>query len=180
MENRDARAIRAFFGNLYKNIAAFHGHNGTRFVYKHPLIQYKILDGTAVLVRVEDGAYLLKAIPDLHSLQSYNESMPVISRSLTNPLVTLALPINPSHYSFTTPWIALNEHNYATYLDIKEDTDAVGLLLKRILIGNLLSMAKALGYVVDDEIQLRVAAEPCEFLESKAKLPLLGFVGDFW
>jgi len=61
LELSDSRAIRGFFGNLYKNRPEFHGHRGDKLVYKHPLIQYKVLGGSALVVGLKEGAYLLKA-----------------------------------------------------------------------------------------------------------------------
>ena len=37
-EAKDARSIRGFFGNVYKNRPEFHGHDGKKYIYKHPLI----------------------------------------------------------------------------------------------------------------------------------------------
>ena len=57
-----------------------------------------------------------------------------------------------SFYSFLTPWLALNEANYDRYqgAGLGERRD----MLRRILIGNILSMSKGLGYVVTEEIKV--------------------------
>ena len=57
-------------------------------------------------------------------------------------------------YRFVTPWMALNQKNYERFMKgSKESNDK---LLKSILIGNILSLAKSLGY----EIKARVYVKP--------------------
>ena len=60
LQPSDGRTVRGFFGNLYKNRPEFHGHIGDRLIYKHPLIQYKVFGGSALIIGLKEGAYLLK------------------------------------------------------------------------------------------------------------------------
>jgi len=60
LKRSDGRAMSGFFGNLFKNRPEYNGHKGDELVYKHPLIQYKVLGGSALIVGLKEGAYLLK------------------------------------------------------------------------------------------------------------------------
>ncbi len=80
-------------------------------------------------------------------------------------------------YKFLSPWLALNEKNYQKY-------NKSGTLLKRkellekILIGNILSMSKSLGYTVPAPIEVKIL----NLKEKQTSLkgtPMLGFLGSF-
>jgi hypothetical protein len=53
----DSRAVRGFFGNVYRDRIEFHGHKGNKLIYKHPLIQYKVFSGSALVVGLKEGSY---------------------------------------------------------------------------------------------------------------------------
>jgi hypothetical protein len=175
LEGYDARAVRGFFGRLFKAVPAFHGHNGEAFSYKHPLIQYKVLDGEALITGLKEGAYLLKAVPPLKQLIVHGESLHVVTQSRNDDVVDFGLCDRPIEYQFITPWIALNQDNYRTYCACTDDPEGVGRLLTRVLIGNLLSISKAVKYVVDNTIALELNPEACNVLEAKRRVHLMGF-----
>jgi hypothetical protein len=175
-----ARAVRGFFGTLFKTVPAFHGHDGKGLIYQHPLIQYKVLDGSALLVGLKEGAYLLKAVPEFERVTLNGKQVPVIIQTRTDGAIDFGLCERPLGYAFMTNWIALNQANYATYGAIKDDECAVNRLLTRILIGNVLSLSKAVGYVVDETIELALAAQVCDVVKAKFGVHVLGFSGRFW
>ena len=80
-------------------------------------------------------------------------------------------------YSFITPWLALNEKNYQKYQ--RSGTLAKRKeLLEKILIGNILSMSKSLGYTVPAPIEVKIL----NLKEKQTSLkgtPMLGFLGTF-
>jgi len=89
LEYEHARAIRGFFGRLFKTVPAFHGHTGTAFIYKHPLIQYKVSNGSALIMGLKEGAYLLKAVPPLEHLTVHGEQLPVVAQTRATELSSL-------------------------------------------------------------------------------------------
>jgi hypothetical protein len=180
LDGDKARAVRGFFGTLFKTVPAFHGHDGRGLIYRHPLIQYKVLNGSALLVGLKEGAYLLKAVPELDHVTLYGKRVQIITRTRTDGTIDFGLCERPLGYAFITNWIALNQVNYATYCVIKDDEGAVNRLLKRILIGNMLSLSKAVGYVVDETIELDLAVQACDMAKAKFGVHLVGFSGRFW
>ncbi len=179
LEGYDARAVRGFFGRLFKAVPAFHGHNGEAFSYKHPLIQYKVLDGEALITGLKEGAYLLKAVPPLKELNVHGKSLRVVTQARNDDVVDFGLCERPIEYQFVTPWIALNRDNHRTYCACKDDPEGVSGLLTRVLIGNLLSLSKAVKYVVDNTIALELNPGTCHGLETKRRVRWKGFSGRF-
>ena len=179
LELSDGRAIRGFFGNLYKNRPEFHGHRGDKLVYKHPLIQYKVLDCSALIVGLKEGAYLLKAVPKLEFLEIYFQKYSILEQEITTDVLHFGLTEHMIRYSFVTPWVGLNEENYDKYISVKRNPTEAKALLNRILAGNLLSMSKSLGYVVEDRIRVITNLEEGEAMEVKEGVKLVAFKGGF-
>ena len=90
------------------------------------------------------------------------------------------IPIHPVaeavQYRFTSPWLALNEENYRKWRGMYDWRERKNLL-NRILIGNLLSMAKGLGVVIDERLTVHTMLEqvPVRF----KGVELTGFTGSF-
>jgi len=175
----DGTPVRGFFGNLYRNRPEFHGHRGDKLIYKHPLIQYKVFGGSALIVGLKEGAYLLKALPKLNYLEIYHQKNQVIKQNATTEVFTFGMTENIITYSFTTPWIGLNEENYKDYMKVRKKPKDVVVLLEKILIGNILSMSKALGYVVEDKIKAILSIKERGIVEFKNEVELMSFQGEF-
>ena len=80
------------------------------------------------------------------------------------------------HYKFITPWLALNTHNFKKYNNL-DDWKEKKLFLNKILIGNILSMAKGLGIIVNRRIYVKTHLEPVSVNYKSVKM--LGFTGEF-
>jgi hypothetical protein len=79
-------------------------------------------------------------------------------------------------YEFITPWIALSQNNYQRYLESKREQRRE--LLRRTLIGNILSASKGLDYVVLEEIKVAIGGLHRRKCELKGT-PFIGFLGRF-
>lgn len=174
----DGRALRGFFGDQYKSRPEFHGHLDDKLIYRHPLIQYKVFGGTPLVIGLKEGAYLLKAVPALENMEIYRKQYQIIKQSTVNNTHSFGLSENIIRYTFVTPWVGLNEENHIKYLAIKSPS-AANALLDRILIGNLLSMSKSVGYSVDEKIHMVSNLRVQESIEVKQGVRLLGFLGEF-
>jgi hypothetical protein len=58
-------------------------------------------------------------------------------------------------YEFVSPWIGLNQKNFMSYKSLKTKSEH-NSLLRRILIGNMLSMAKYLDFYLEKEQKITV------------------------
>lgn len=175
----DGRAVRGFFGNLYRNRPEFHGHRGDELVYKHPLIQYKVFGGSALVIGLKEGAYLLKAVPTLEYLEIYRQKYSVLKQNLSTDAVSFGLTDRTFRYTFSTTWVGLNEDNYENYLSMKHNQTKIRSLIERILTGNILSMSKSLGYVVKDKIRLIADLNENGAVMVKDGVELTAFQGEF-
>jgi len=175
----DGRGIRGFFGNIYKNRPEFHGHNGQKFIYKHPLIQYKIIEGRILIIGIKEGAYLLKAINTNKYIELHHKKYKIKKRIRNDKYSLFGCKEDIFCYKFYTPWVALNEKNFTKYLKIKKTKNRTNNLLRKILIGNIISMSKSIGYVVDKQIYVSINIEENELIEVKNGVRLLSFYGEF-
>lgn len=175
----DGTAVRGFFGNMYRNRPEFHGHRGDDLIYKHPLIQYKIFGGSALVAGLKEGAYLLKAIPMLDHVEIHHVKHPILKQNMNDDAVPFGLADETIHYFFITPWVALNEENYNAFRRLPKNQEARGSFLDRILVGNLLSMSKALGYTVDGKILVKSNVDEDAPITVKKDIMLTTFKGTF-
>lgn len=175
----DGRAVRGFFGRMYRNRPEFHGHIGDSLIYKHPLIQYKIFGGSALVVGLKEGAYLLKAVPRLTFLEIHYNRYPIMKQSRSNLMVPFGLTENMLKYTFITPWLGLNKKNYRLYLKLKERREDASKKFNEILKANIISMCKSVGYTANSEIRVKSMLKEVSAVEVKEGVKLIGFEGDF-
>ncbi|RLB12372.1 MAG: hypothetical protein DRG63_11765 [Deltaproteobacteria bacterium] len=129
------KALRGFFGHLYRNRTEFHHHDNrsNRLVYNHPLIQYKIIDkDRALVVALKEGAYLLKAVPRLTHLELYHKKCLVLKQKLYSQTISFGVTPEPVHYQFLKPWVPLNEKIYSKSRRSKEIKKATKTFWRRI------------------------------------------------
>jgi len=142
------------------------------------MIQYKFLGDSPTIVGVNEGAELLQKIHyDLDELIIGREEIKLKGKNLIFRSDDYGLSARVISYSFLTPWLALNEKNYEQYQKFGTWSERKELL-ENILIGNILSMSKSLGYTVPQPIK----AEIGKVREVKTRLkdvPMLGFLGTF-
>ena len=175
-----AQKLRGFFGNYYRNRFEFHQHIGKSLLYRHPLIQYKIIDGIAVLTGINEGAFLLRVIDQFKEIKLGKESYRIVRQTTAIRKVDIGISTNDeSKYSFLSPWLALNENNYKEYHKICSSPDGVRALLSRVLIGNLLSFSKSVGYSVDEQIEVNFTLDGIEPVVAKNDTAMLAFKGSF-
>jgi len=180
LESQDARYLRGVFAGLYPNRPEFHGHGPRGLVYEHPRIQYKVLNGQGLVVGLREGAFLLQLAQPPARLRVGARWLDIISMDRIVRTVPFGLAGVSFEYTFVTPWVALNEENHSRFEAIRFQHKEEGpKLLRKILIGNLLSLSKTLGYEVPGPINAEVEVdEPTEVI-LKPGVVLLGFLGRF-
>ena len=173
-----AAKLRGFFATRFTEYALLHQHiDVDKLLYKYPHIQYKILEGAAIVLGIEEGAEVLKEIYDKYDEITLGESVyTIVERGLTIKEDEFGISEEILSYEFITPWIALSQQNYQRYVESKREERRE--LLRRTLIGNILSASKGLDYVVLDEIRLeigRLRRRKCELKGTS----FIGFLGKF-
>jgi len=175
----EAGKIRGFLGSLFWDRPYAHQHRSNGgFVYQYPCIQYKVIEGVCLLIGFKEGIEVVKKV--FHELKSLNINEKweeILAKGLESYKASFSLISNQVYYSFLVPWLALNENNYEKYQKFGSWEKRKGLL-ESILIGNLLSISKSLGYTVNEPI----SAEIKNFKEVQTRLkdiPMIGFLGTF-
>lgn len=174
-----ADKVRGFFANEFREHILFHQHlEDGKLLYRTPLIQYKVIDGQPLVVGINQGADTLQRIYEkIEYLKIGEEEYRVREKEINWRMDDFGTTESPIPYRFLTPWLALNEKNYELYRRMSSWQERKPLL-KRILIGNIISLSKSLGYTVSEWIE----AEIMEIEEIPTRLkgiPMLGFLGTF-
>jgi hypothetical protein len=176
-----AHQVRGAIASLYRDWSIMHQHHGRQFLYQHPLVQYKVVDGIPMVVGLGIGAELLAALEPPHELVLNH--VPITFKDI-RCISEIYEPdfATPHRFHFATPWLALNEDNYKLYrvFESNEQVIAIGQLLQRILIGNVISFAKGLGLSILARLQAHIEnwhAEPVRAKQEESGL-MLGFAAN--
>ncbi|MGC8979556.1 CRISPR-associated endonuclease Cas6, partial [Caldisericum sp.] len=174
-----ADKLRGFFADRFGEYTLIHQHlNENKLLYKAPLIQYKILDGKPFVLGINEGADLLQKIhEDIAYLKIGHSEYQIKEKSIVLKTDYFGTVNNDICYIFLTPWLALNEGNYEKYKKLTR-WDRKRELLESILVGNILSISKNLGYTVPELIKVEI--KNIKEVPTKLKgTPMLGFLGTF-
>ncbi|MCX7974841.1 MAG: CRISPR-associated endonuclease Cas6 [Candidatus Aminicenantes bacterium] len=174
-----AEWLRGFFADQFREYVLIHHHlDDNKLNYSFPLIQYKILNEKPVVIGINEGTEVLQRLyPELSYIRLGSKEFQIIEQTLIIRTDDLTVTPEIKSYSFITPWLALNEKNYEKY-------QKFGILSKRkellesILVGNILSMSKSLGYTVTEPIRAEINNFKEVFIRLK-EVPMLGFLGTF-
>ncbi len=173
--------LRGYFGNLFmEKSPLLHNHyDDGRLRYKYPLVQYKIVKGVPMLVGLAEGAdLLLDLFFDIKTLQLGELTVNVYSKNIKRELYEpKILTSDYNKYRFMSLWMALNQNNYKKYLEFTEGPEVM-MFLSKILIGNVLSFYKGVGFTAEEKIQVLPLVIPKVTTFKNKKM--IAFTGDFY
>jgi hypothetical protein len=175
-----ASLLRGFFANRQPENVLLHEHGSNeeehRFVYLYPRVQYRIRDGIARLIGIEEGATAIAhAASGLDSLDLAGWRYRVDAVDLAETEADIADSNESRQYRFVSPWLALSQKNFQRYRE--SDPRGQVALLERTLIGNILSMCKSLGFRVTEKLETHVRLRPVPVHVKDQQM--LGFTGRF-
>lgn len=170
--------LRGYLARTFNEYTLLHQHiDNTRYRYRYPLVQYRILDAAAVVIGINEGAEVLQEIyKETSRIRFGKKEYQIVEKSITVEEREFGLSEKFHLYQFVTPWIALNQQNYPRYLESNQNERAE--LLRNILTSNLLSASKGLDYQVPGRIKLdlrNIATCQCTLKGT----PMIGFTGEF-
>jgi len=179
LEPSDAEKIRGYLGNLFWDNPYAHQHNADgSLIYKYPYIQYKVINGSCLLVGFNEGMEVIKkTFHDLKMLNLNGKLEEVVSKGLESYTTSFSIALEQIQYIFLTSWLALNKKNYETYQRLGTNAKR-NEMLEKILVGNIISMSKGLRYTVQGPIQANIIKIK-EVRTSLKGSPMLGFLGNF-
>ncbi|MFZ5997248.1 MAG: CRISPR-associated endonuclease Cas6 [Nitrospirota bacterium] len=179
LNKADAEKIRGHLGNLFWDNPYAHHHNRDgSFMYRYPNVQYKVIDGKCLLIGFNEGSEIVeKTFYNLKTINLNGVWEEILGKGLESYTNSFTVISDQIQYSSLTPWLALNEKNYQKYQRMGTWGERKELL-ESILVGNIISMSKSLGYTVPEPIKADIG----RLKEVPTKLkgtPMLGFLGTF-
>jgi hypothetical protein len=143
--------LRGFCGNLFVDDTEFHHHSERS--YHYPLIQYKRVNNTLMIVGLQNySSILMSRVSSVDVL-----STPQGTFDINNKEVEMRKwPVcsKPCFYEFATPWLPLNEKNYAEFAVMNKEGQKG--FLEKMLVGNTLSCLKGLGIFVSYRVNAQI------------------------
>ena len=171
-----ASKLRGYIGNTFKDNFLLHNHYEDNFIYSYPLIQYKVIQGQASILGIDEGAKLLKEISEDITVLKLDKTYAVESKAIYESDFDVNTSNEEYHYRFITPWLALNEKNFQKYNDISSYKESK-VFLNKIIIGNILSMSKGLGVIVNRRLHVESRLDPVTV--NYKSVNMKGFAGEF-
>ena len=175
--------ISSFRGAIISKVGydnqVFHNHNGDEYIYKYPVIQYKVISGKAALFCIGAG------VDEIHHFFGLrNWAIQLHQRRLDLKIDRLDLNnfnLNVWDKTFRyhiRDWLALNERNYKVYQQLSGLKEKIAVL-ERLLTGNILSFAKGIGWQIEKPIIVEIQQLKGQKMTRYKGVPLMAFDVDF-
>ena len=148
-----AHQLRGFFATKFNEYTELHQHNADKFIYSYPVVQYKMIGNVPTVIGINEGAEILKQIFDEYQeIRLGENTYQIVERGISLKDEEFGISDKIRSYEFVTPWLALNQENYKKFYTLKGQSER-DEFVRKILIGNLISMSKSLGYEVPGQIK---------------------------
>ena len=169
------RAITAQF----QDNPVLHNHNGIGFDYQSPRVRYIVIEHLPRLLSFENGLDIVEQIyKEKPCLRLGYNVYTVTGTELEDRIEDIGIFGRATYrYSSLTPWLALNEKNYSTFMKMGSLEERKAFLSK-ILVGNFLSLSKNFNLEIRDKV--RVTLNNFTEINLKAgQISMLGFKVNF-
>ncbi|BBO82134.1 hypothetical protein DSCO28_27000 [Desulfosarcina ovata subsp. sediminis] len=148
--------LRGYVGNAFKNHDLIHNHDLTtgKVIYRYPLIQFKLIDNVPAIIAITEHAVKIfgEIFMQLDRIRIEGLEISVHEKNLKVDDVEFGFSNETFMYEFVSPWIGLNQKNYLQYRDANKGEKQK--ILQSAFIGNILAMAKGVGYWLEKEQRL--------------------------
>jgi hypothetical protein len=141
----------------------------------YPLVQYKIIRGSPLIVAVNEGCDLLWEIYD--ALDEINEKSPykITERRIIDRVASLG-PCEPRlKYRFLTPWLAISEMELNK---LKNDPQQMSRTLSAILENNLVTLARNFQVQMDRQLSVSINIKSENIVQKETGIA--GLFGTFY
>jgi len=167
--------LRGAIASQYPDQPIFHQHTNSGVLYRYPLVHYRREKECSFIVAFSEGAQALLQVPFLEKPLTLGQKTAHIAH-VDCRMRNHELTVSPHllRYTFRSPWLPLNQDNFARYQNMAREEQAVER--DRLAVANILSALKGLGIYFDDCLYaaffLRRSCA-CRYKDQK----LLGFLG---
>ena len=174
--------FRGYVGNVFAEHDLIHNHDPVtgKPIYRYPRIQFKLIDNTPCIIALTDKA--VEVFSDIFmgmdEINIEGQIIPINGKDLKVESVEFGFSQETFMYEFITPWIGLNQNNHKQYIHL-DTQNKKNELLKRILIGNILSMSKYLGVYLDVDQKIITQVQLKQTKVTLKGKPMIGFKGMF-
>lgn len=158
----------------------FHNHIDQGYHYSYPKIQYKIIDGRAAVVGINEGAEALERLfSDVDSISCNLGRREAELNVMTIDEWYGDVIMTDENCTYRIDnWLPLNSRNYNEY--IQADGLACQVkMLERILVGNILSFAKGINVFFDAMVSCRINDLRCYGNNAYKGVGFIGFSAIF-
>ena len=172
--------ISAFRGAVIEKVGRenilFHNHLGDDgFSYRYPLIQYKSVYKKPAIFCVDAGVEAIHHLFENRSWTIQFNGFPMNLKVDDLNLKTTTLNVWETTFNYyLNNWQALNEINYQKFNTLNSLTDRIDML-ERILIGNILSMAKGLDWHIEKKVSVKITDMEAEKLSRMKDIHVAAF-----
>ncbi|MGB7606590.1 MAG: CRISPR-associated endonuclease Cas6 [Lutisporaceae bacterium] len=151
IHTREGVKLRGYFANKYKEQELMHNHIEDKLIFSYPKVQYKIIQNNPIICGILEGAKIVsKVAVETDELNLSGKVYEAFEKEIIRKKVEFGLYNDYIEYEFLTPWIALNQNNIERYRVAKQIEREE--LMKKILIGNIISLSKGMEYTVEDTV----------------------------
>lgn len=176
MKPRDSEKIRGYLSNKYDKLDILHNHKNDKFIYRYPKVQYKVINGKPIIIGINEAVSVITDIGIKDDQLIIGErSINTFEKKISVNNYGYGEAQNYVKYKFLSPWIPLNQKNIDNYRNSSDMEKEE--ILKKILIGNIISMSKGLSYTVNDKIKCWINLEKKQVNIKGIKH--IGFIGEF-
>ncbi len=172
LRNKDLSLFRgAVIGAAGEDHILFHNHIGDGFVYRYPLIQYRISKGRAALMCINEG---IEQAQGLFGSRFLTEDI-VLGCTNRGRIGVELIRVNEFRLAeLDTPikyrisgWLPFSQRNYKEWQLIESDIDKL-YKLESILTGNIISFAKGVKWQIENKFAVNIHPEtlvmrPCPY-----------------
>jgi len=159
----------AIIATAGKKHVLFHNHESDGFRYSYPLIQYKRIGKKPHLLCIEEG------VDEVHQFFE-NKQEGILLGERHYELKVAEIHLNQFTIKVTETlqsyqlrdWLPLNQKNTSIYNKLSNDIERYEFL-EKILVGNILSMAKGLGLFIKEKIIVRIHTITGKQISNKGK-----------
>lgn len=148
----------AIINSLDQKYLLFHNHREEDLRYGYPLIQYKCIKGCAAIVCLQKG---VEEVGELFSSSNFRLQLgerPVDFHIDYIRSMRFDIQVWDRQFNYRiNRWCCLNNRNYERYNALEGVAERVSYL-ESILNGNILSMAKGIGYTIGQRIESKITS----------------------
>lgn len=163
LKERYVEKFRGYIAGKYIDNNILHNHDNDKFIYRYPLVQYKVINEMPIIIGINEGAHIAARIginDDEFILDG--KKFDSFQKEINKFEYEFGIIDDYVEYKIKSPWISLNQNNIEKYNNSnameKEE------MLKKILIGNIISMSKGMNYTVDKQIKVWINLKETEVM----------------